>query len=67
MKLWNLTLVIEYESGRIEGDEKTEIGRGHGHIIHSGAFGVAQAAAYALKRIAANLDGGYIDPRVRKE
>ncbi len=30
---------------------KTEIARGHGHIIHEGAFGVAQATSYALKKI----------------
>lgn len=33
-----------------EGNE-TEIGRGHGHIIHEGALGIAQAASYALKQI----------------
>jgi hypothetical protein len=60
----NVVVVRLYE---IEGDKRTEIGRGHGHIIHSGAFGVAQAASYALKRIASDLGGGYIDPRTRKE
>ena len=30
---------------------KTEIAKGHGHIIHDGAAGIAQAASYALKRI----------------
>lgn len=28
-----------------------EVARGHGHIIHDGVEGVAQAASYALKRI----------------
>lgn len=36
---------------RIKGEEKTEIARGHGHIIHEGDLGIAQAASYALKRI----------------
>jgi hypothetical protein len=34
-----------------ENGNKTEIARGHGHIIHEGALGIAQAAGYALKRI----------------
>ena len=37
---------------------KTEIGRGHGHIIHEGAVGISQAASYALKKIFENLNGG---------
>jgi hypothetical protein len=32
-------------------DYKTEIARGHGHIIHEGEVGIAQAASYALKMI----------------
>lgn len=51
---------------QIDGDKKTEIGRGHGHIIHGGAFGVAQAASYALKRIAIGLGGGCLDPRLKE-
>jgi hypothetical protein len=36
----------------IDGDGKeTEIGRAHGHMIHEGALGIAQAASYALKQI----------------
>ena len=36
----------------IDGDgNETELGRGHGHIIHDGASGIAQAASYALKQI----------------
>ena len=30
---------------------KVEIAKGHGHIIHDGALGIAQAASYALKQI----------------
>lgn len=32
-------------------DSKTEIARGHGHIIHEGVMGIAQAASYALRKI----------------
>lgn len=46
--LENIVLVRLYE---VRGESKTEIARGHGHIIHEGALGVAQAASYALKRI----------------
>ncbi len=38
------------------GDEhKQEIAKGHGHIIHDGEIGIAQAASYALKKILQNL------------
>lgn len=43
----NVVLVIFYE---IKNGKKTELARGHGHIIHEGAQGVAQAASYAMKR-----------------
>lgn len=41
-----------YETGE---DYKVEIARGHGHIIHEGAEGIAQAASYALKKIYQNI------------
>ena len=44
----NVVVAIFYEYGE---DSKTEIARGHGHIIHEGAVGIAQAASYALKRL----------------
>lgn len=37
------------------GNRKTEITRGHGHIIHEGSVGIAQAASYALKKAFENL------------
>lgn len=43
-----VVVVRYYEIGE---DSKTEIARGHGHIIHEGEIGIAQAASYALKRI----------------
>ena len=45
-------------------DSKTEIARGHGHIIHEGVLGIAQAASYALRRIylkIGDVGGGYDD------
>ena len=42
----------------IDGDgNETEIAKGHGHLIHDGAPGIAQAASYALKRIWFGLGG----------
>lgn len=58
--LENVVVARLYET---KGDERKEIGLGHGHIFHSGAYGIAQAASYALKRIASDLNGGYIDSR----
>lgn len=44
----NVVVARFYE---IKGEEKTEIAKDHGHIIHEGALGIAQASSYALKRI----------------
>ena len=51
----NVVIAIFYEVDR-DGN-KTEIARGHGHLIHEGALGIAQASAYALKRIWQKLEG----------
>lgn len=50
----NVVLVIFYE---VKKGKKTELARGHGHIIHEGAQGVAQAASYAMKRCYDQLNG----------
>ena len=42
----------------VKGETKTEIERGHGHIIHEGVLGIAQAASYALKKIFEKMSGG---------
>lgn len=34
------------------------IGRGHGHVMHDGIIGFAQAASYALKRIYMDMNAG---------
>lgn len=51
----NLVLVRFYET---RDGKKTEIARGHGHIIHSGAAGIAQATSYAMRRIWDQLNVG---------
>jgi hypothetical protein len=48
----NVVVAKFYEVGD---DSKTEIARGHGHIIHEGKLGIAQAASYALKKIHQNI------------
>lgn len=40
----------------MQGDR--QIARGHGHIIHDGSVGVAQAASYAMKKAYEFLNGG---------
>lgn len=42
----NVVIVIMYED--YEDGSSKEIGRGHGHIIHEGAYGIAQAASYGM-------------------
>ena len=40
------------------GDSMREVSRNHGHVMHQGALGFAQAASYALKKIYTNMAGG---------
>ena len=47
--LENLVIARFYEV--YEGGEKVEVARGHGHIIHEGIVGIAQASSWALKKI----------------
>ena len=37
-----------------------EIARGHGHLIHEGSLGIAQAVSYAGKRLFYNAGGALI-------
>jgi hypothetical protein len=53
----NVVIAVLYA---VVGDTKTEIARGHGHIMHEGVLGIAQASSYALKRIYMDLNGGSI-------
>lgn len=36
---------------------RTPLRRGHGHIIHDGELGIAQAASYACRRLYESLGG----------
>lgn len=40
---------------KVTENTKTEIAKGHGHIIHDGVEGIAQAASYALRKIYLNI------------
>lgn len=51
--LENLVVARLYEKTE---QGKTEIAKGHGHIIHDGVLGIAQASSYALKRIYFKLE-----------
>ena len=39
------------------GDLEMQVGMGHGHVIHEGDLGIAQAASYALARLYKKLEG----------
>lgn len=53
----NLDNVVVARFYEVDADgNKTEIAKGHGHLIHTGALGIAQASAYALKRIWKDLE-----------
>lgn len=39
------------------GDLEMQVAMGHGHVIHEGDLGIAQAASYALARIYKSLEG----------
>ena len=60
----NVVIGIIYE---IDGDLKTEVCRGHGHIIHEGAEGIAQACAYAYKQAFTAIDSGIYLKQKRKK
>jgi formylmethanofuran dehydrogenase subunit E len=51
----NVMVAVMYEQ---DGGVEREIDRFHGHIIHEGAIGVAQAASYAMKKLYTNMNGG---------
>ncbi len=55
----HLDNVIVARLYEVKDDIKTEIAIGHGHIMHDGVLGVAQAASFALKRIYMNLGGEF--------
>lgn len=50
-----LVLVVLYEATE---DGPKELARAHGHIIHEGAEGIAQATSYAMRLIWFRIHGG---------
>lgn len=52
--LENLVVAHFYEV--YEDGTQVEIAKGHGHIFHDGALGIAQAASYALKKLYQNME-----------
>ena len=50
----NVVIATLYEETK---DTKSSLAKGHGHIIHEGANGIAQAASYACKKLYENLGG----------
>ena len=50
----NVVVARFYE---VRGGERTELAKGHGHIFHDGAYGIAQATSYALKRVWQSMGG----------
>lgn len=52
--LENVVLVVLYEATE---DGPKELARAHGHIIHEGAEGIAQAASYAMRLIWFKIHG----------
>ena len=51
----NVVTAVMYE---VCGDSEKEIARHHGHIMHEGVVGVAQAASYAMKKVYIGMNGG---------
>ena len=51
----NVMVAVMYE---IDGDTEREVKRYHGHIMHDGIVGIAQAASYAMKKIYIGMNGG---------
>lgn len=50
----NVVIATLYEETE---DSKSPLAKGHGHMIHEGATGVAQAASYACKKLYESLGG----------
>ena len=51
----NVVIATMYES--TNGETTAVVAKGHGHLIHEGEIGIAQAASYACYRLYKNLAG----------
>lgn len=47
----------QFDGNSLELVPQEEVMRGHGHIMHDGAYGIAQASSYALLRIMKKMEG----------
>lgn len=63
-KEYSMTIQIDIASNVViasmfetEGDTMRPLAKGHGHMIHGGELGIAQAASYACKKLYENLGG----------
>lgn len=50
----NVVIATLYEETK---NSKSAVAKGHGHMIHEGELGIAQAASYACKRLYESLGG----------
>ena len=50
----NVVIATLYESA---GGVQKPLNKGHGHLIHEGALGIAQAASYACYRLYKSMEG----------
>ena len=53
----NVVIATLYEE---TGDIKSPLAKGHGHLIHEGQLGIAQAASYACKKLYESLGGTFV-------
>lgn len=60
----NVVIVTLFES---VGEMKKPLRRGHGHILHDGELGIAQAASYACRRLYESLGGTYAKGGTRND
>ena len=51
----NVVIATLYES--TNGGDASVVGKGHGHLIHEGELGIAQAASYACMRLYKSIGG----------
>ncbi len=55
IKADNVVTAVMYA---VSGGTEREVSRGHGHVIHAGEIGIAQAASYAMKKCYTAMNGG---------
>lgn len=60
----NVVIGVIYE---VVDGQKVEMCRGHGHIIHEGAEGIAQACSYAYRKAFEKIDTGIYFKNRRQE